>query len=69
MKKQEEAGLLEFKSLMRKMFFTTGRGKTHLAIAIGVACANAGRKVRFFGTADLVMQLKKHKKMGLSLVL
>ena len=42
----------------------TGRGKTHLAIAIGVACANAGKKVRFFGTADLVMQLKKAKKEG-----
>ena len=42
----------------------TGRGKTHLAIAIGVACANAGKKVRFFGTADLEMQLKKAKKEG-----
>ena len=26
----------------------TGRGKTHLAIAVGAACVNAGRAVRFF---------------------
>lgn len=42
----------------------TGRGKTHLAIAIGVACANVGKKVRFFGTADLVLQLKRAKDEG-----
>ena len=43
----------------------TGRGKTHLAIAIGVACANEGMKVKFFDTADLVLQLKKAKEDGL----
>ena len=43
----------------------TGRGKTHLAIAIGVACANKGKRVRFFGTADLVMQLKKVQEEGM----
>lgn len=35
----------------------TGRGKTHLAIAIGLACANAGAEVRFFTAAELVMAL------------
>ena len=33
----------------------TGRGKTHLAIAVGNACVQAGRAVRFFTTAQLVL--------------
>lgn len=37
----------------------TGRGKTHLAIAIGVRAINMGRSVRFYSTARLVMSLKK----------
>lgn len=37
----------------------TGRGKTHLAIAIGFACAKAGREVRFFTAAELVLMLAK----------
>ena len=35
----------------------TGRGKTHLAIAVGNACVQAGRTVRFFTTAQLVLML------------
>ena len=35
----------------------TGRGKTHLAIAVGNACVQAGRSVRFFTTAQLVLML------------
>ena len=35
----------------------TGRGKTHLAIAIGMACAQAGKEVRFFTAAELVLML------------
>lgn len=35
----------------------TGRGKTHLAIAIGMACAKEGEEVRFFTDAELVMAL------------
>lgn len=35
----------------------TGRGKTHLAIAIGVAAVNAGFEVLFFSTASLVRRL------------
>lgn len=37
----------------------TGRGKTHLAIAIGMACAQAGKEVRFFTAAELVLVLTK----------
>lgn len=37
----------------------TGRGKTHLAIAVGNACVQAGRTVRFFGTAQLVLMLTR----------
>lgn len=37
----------------------TGRGKTHLAIAVGSAAVNAGKAVRFFGTAALVLALLK----------
>ena len=37
----------------------TGRGKTHLAIAVGNACVQAGRCVRFFTTAQLVLMLVK----------
>ena len=37
----------------------TGRGKTHLAIAVGPACANAGRPVRFFTAAELALALSR----------
>lgn len=37
----------------------TGRGKTHLAIAVGNACVQAGRSVRFFTTAQLVLMLTR----------
>lgn len=37
----------------------TGRGKTHLAIAVGSACVKSGKMVRFFTTADLVLMLTK----------
>lgn len=35
----------------------TGRGKTHLAIAIGMACVEHGLTVRFYAAAELVMAL------------
>ena len=35
----------------------TGRGKTHLAIAVGAAAVRAGKSVRFFTVAQLVMHL------------
>lgn len=37
----------------------TGRGKTHLAIAIGLACTKIGKEVRFYSAAGLVMALAK----------
>ena len=42
----------------------TGRGKTHLAIAIGIAAANAGKSVRFSTAAQLVMYLVEAKERG-----
>ena len=37
----------------------TGRGKTHLAIAMGLACAQSGREVRFYTAAELVLALTR----------
>ena len=37
----------------------TGRGKTHLAIAVGLACVDAGLEVRFFTAAELVLSLTR----------
>lgn len=37
----------------------TGRGKTHLAIAVGNGCVQKGKAVRFFRAADLVLMLTK----------
>lgn len=37
----------------------TGRGKTHLAIAVGSACVMAGKAVRFYTAAGLTMALCK----------
>lgn len=42
----------------------TGRGKTHLAIAVGAACVEKGMSVRFFTTAQLVLMLTKLKRTG-----
>lgn len=38
-------------------FGKTGRGKTHLAVALGIMCVNRGMGVKFFSTAELVRQL------------
>lgn len=35
----------------------TGRGKTHLAIAVGNACVQAGKTARFYTAAELAMAL------------
>ncbi len=37
----------------------TGRGKTHLAIALGMACVARGMQARFFTAASLVLMLVK----------
>lgn len=42
----------------------TGRGKTHLAIAIAVACVEDFREARFFTVAQLVLALKRANERG-----
>ena len=42
----------------------TGRGKTHMATALGVMATRAGYPVRFCQTAQLVLQLGKAKREG-----
>ncbi len=42
----------------------TGRGKSHLAIAIGAACVEKGMEVRFFTAAELVLALAKANGKG-----
>ena len=42
----------------------TGRGKTHLATALGMKAVERGRSVRFRQTAELVLQLGKAKRDG-----
>ena len=42
----------------------TGRGKTHLATALGMKAVEHGRSVRFRQTAELVLQLGKAKRDG-----
>ena len=41
-----------------------GRGKTHLATAMGVRAVSMGRPVRFHSTARLVMQLERARADG-----
>lgn len=42
----------------------TGRGKTHLAIALGLLCIEAGKTVRYFSCAQLVLALQKAQDEG-----
>lgn len=56
--KEEMLGLGFVKAAQDFVFYgKTGRGKTHLAIALGIACVNAGYDVLFFSTASLVRKL------------
>jgi DNA replication protein DnaC len=41
------------------LFGPSGRGKTHLATALGIAACNSGRPVRYYTAADLVYTLAK----------
>lgn len=52
---------LEFVAKAQDFVFygKTGRGKTHLAIAIGSACIERGMQARFFTAAELVLLLLK----------
>ena len=42
----------------------TGRGKTHVATALGIEATARGIPVRFYRTASLVLQLGKAKREG-----
>jgi DNA replication protein DnaC len=46
------------------LYGNVGAGKTHLAIAIGVAACDAGFKTKFFRTATLVNALTEAKGQG-----
>lgn len=46
------------------LYGNVGTGKTHLAIAVGVAACQRSKAVRFFRTAALVNQLSEAQKMG-----
>lgn len=46
------------------LYGNVGSGKTHLAIATGIAACNSGKKVRFYRTASLVNELVDAKKQG-----
>ena len=43
---------------------STGSGKSHLAIAIGVNAVNSRRRVRFFSAIDLVNRLDAELRAG-----
>ena len=55
---------LEFVNAAQDFVFygQTGRGKTHLAIAVGIRCVQSGKIARFFTAADLVMALERAKR-------
>ena len=46
------------------LYGTVGAGKTHMAIAAGVAACDAGFKTRFWRTATLVNALTEAKRRG-----
>ena len=46
------------------LYGNVGAGKTHMAIATGIAACNNGKKVKFYRTATLVNQLVQAKEQG-----
>ena len=42
----------------------TGTGKTHLAVALGVAAIHHGKRIRFYNAVDLVNLLEREKAQG-----
>lgn len=46
------------------LYGNVGSGKTHLAIAAGIAACNNGKRVKFRRTASLVNELVEAKKQG-----
>ncbi len=63
---REEMLSLSFVGAAEDLVFygKTGRGKTHMATALGIMATRAGCPVRFFQTAQLVLQLGKAKREG-----
>lgn len=63
---KEQLTSLDFLSRAQDLVFygRTGRGKTHLATALGLMAVDKGMNVRFCQTAELVLQLGKAKRSG-----
>ena len=63
---REEMLSLDFVGRAEDLVFhgPTGRGKTHVATALGIEATRRGVPVRFFQTAALVLQLGKAKREG-----
>ena len=63
---KEQLTGLDFAAKAQDLVFygKTGRGKTHLATALGMIAVEQGRSVRFRQTAELVLQLGKAKRDG-----
>ena len=59
----EQLGTAAFMEQARNLILVggTGTGKTHLAIALGVAAIHRGKRVRFYNLVDLANQLEKEK--------
>lgn len=53
-----------FKKENLVLYGSVGAGKTHMAIAAGIAACNNGKRVKFYRTATLVNQLADAKKQG-----
>lgn len=63
----EQLATLDFTALAHNVVLVggTGTGKTHLAIALGVAgIAQRGKRARFYSTIDLVNALEQEKQQG-----
>lgn len=63
---KEQLTGLDFAAKAQDLVFygKTGRGKTHLATALGMLAIEQGRSVRFRQTAELVLQPGKAKRDG-----
>jgi DNA replication protein DnaC len=53
-----------FKKENLVLYGNVGAGKTHMAIAAGIAACNNGKRVKFYRTATLVNQLVDAQKQG-----
>lgn len=53
-----------FMDAAHNLILVGGTGKTHTAIALGVAAIHAGKRVRFYNVVDLVNQLEREKGQG-----